>query len=200
MLMISANEALEYLFNDTNYNFREFLQEVSTCSSMGSAQVQLIINTVELFAFGDLSHYVKYQEKFIQLPPEALRKLAKLTIISFCNENEGGTVPFDVLLEALKPALPDVSSKDCQEILENVLISMIDEKLIAAQIDERSQRVEFVNSNIRRDAYNSSTYVLRVLDEQHDIPKRSVTTARNILQRWLDEQIVPARQQLQETS
>lgn len=192
--MISTNEALEYLFDDTHFNFRDFLLEVSTSAATETSHVQLIINTVELFAFGDLRHYTKYHDQFVELPAEGLWKLAKLTVISICNENEGGVVSFDALVEALKPALHN------HEKLECLLISMVDQSLIGAKIDEGSAEVEFVSSSVQRDAYNSEVYELRVLNEHEDIPRRSVGSARQILQRWLDEQIVPARNQLQQAS
>lgn len=190
--MISTEEALEYLFDDANYNFRDFLQDVSYGESPENAQVLLVINTVEVFAFGNLSHYTKYKEKLMEVPPRGIEKLMKLTLVSFCNEHEGSSVSFDVLINALLPYIEESEDK-----LERLLISMVDGKVVSAVIDEKRRRVFFLASHIQRDAYNSSTYKLRVLSET-DISKHSVTTARDILQQWVDEHISPARQRLQQ--
>lgn len=193
--MISTEEALEYLFDDANYNFRDFLQDVSCGESQENAQVLLIINTVEVFAFGNLSHYTKYKEKLIELPPRGIEKLMKLTLVSFCNEHEGGSVSFDVLINALLPYIGEPYIEESEDKLERLLVSMVDGKVLSALIDEKHRRVFFSASHLQRDAYNPSTYKLRVLSES-DVSK--VSAARDILQQWVDEHIAPARQRLQQ--
>lgn len=196
--MILKDEALLDLFDDSKYNFVDFLQNVSSCYLTETADVQQIINTFELFAFGDWRHYLKYQAKFIHLPSEGVRKLAKLTLISCCNENEGSVLPTKDLVHSLDLALRELTAGDQEEALETLLISMVDEGLIDARIDERRKEVHFLTSHVQRDAYNPSTCELRVLDEHTDIPKRSVSLARAALKQWLDQQITPARALLQE--
>lgn len=193
--MISSEEALEYLFDESNYNFRHFLQEVSSGNSTENTQVPLIINTVELFAFGNLAHYIKYKQHYVELPQQGVEKLMKLTLVSFCNEYEGTSVPIDELLLALHIEELEVH----QETLEQLIMSMVDTKLISALVDEKQRSVTFQASYVQRDAYNSSTYKLRVLTEE-DVNKRSVTRAKAILQRWVDEYIAPTREQLQHSS
>lgn len=190
--MISTDEALEYLFDEANYNFCDFLQEVSCGDAPENDQVLLIINTVEVFAFGNLCHYTKYKENLVELPGRGIERLMKLTLVTFCNENEGGSVSFDDLMGALMPYI-----EEHEETLQTLLISMVDAKVINALIDEHHRKVYFYASYVQRDAYNASTYKLRVLNEDADISNRSVSTARGILQQWVNEHIAPARQQLQ---
>lgn len=219
--MIHKEEALLTLFGDSQYNFVDFLHNVSSCYLTESPEVRQIINTVELFAFGSWHHYIQYKDHFIQLPREGVTKLAKLTIISICNENEGGSVQITELLGALEGALKTrdenletatqggsmhgrVSNEHQQtnfhvaeQALEELLSSMVDEKLIQARINERTHTVEFLASYIQRDAYNSTNTDLHVLTEG-DIPKRSVSQARATLQKWVEQHIARAREQLQE--
>lgn len=219
--MIHKEEALLTLFGDSKYNFVDLLHNVSSCYLTESPDVRQIINTVELFAFGSWLHYIQYEDRFIQLPPEGIRKLAKLTIISICNENEGGSVQISELLSELEGALESqktglktatqggsvhtgvsnehqqTDSNGAQQALEELLSLMVDERLIEARINERSHTVKFLASHTQRDAYNSTNTELHVLTEK-DIPKRSVSQAHAILQRWIEQHIARAREQLQE--
>lgn len=196
--MISPQEALDHLFSDANFHFRDFLEEISLCDAKESPQVLLIVNTIELFAFGNVTHYYKYRDSYVELPREGLRKLVLLTLISVCNDNEGLNVPIQTLMSLLEPALGRISEITAEQALERILIHMNDQRLIQARIDQRNGCVEFMGSTIQRDAFNRDTYKLRVLDEQEDISNRSVTRARSILERWVNDYVAPASRELQQ--
>lgn len=190
--MDSVENTVGALLEEGNYHYRELAEQSSRSPLFADPQHASLLNTVELFAFGNYAHYLKYKDQYVELPPSGVRKLAQLTLLAICNENEGNKVSFDTILK--DHALTHALSIDA---MEQLVIGLVDEHVISAQIDEETYEVEFLESFDTRDAYNSSTYQLRVLSEE-DVANRSVTRARAQLQSWVDHQIGPAQAELKE--
>lgn len=196
--MISTEETLNLLYEDGVYNYRDLAEKIANSPITSESGFDQTINTVELFSFGNYAHYLKYRHRFVDLPVQGVRKLVKLTLVSICNENEGNRVPFEQLLQALEHALEQLGGAENHvDFLETILIEMLDEHLIRSKVDEELETVQFCESFVTRDAYNSKTYSLRVLEEREDIAQRSVAIARAQLQQWVETKIIPAQSELQ---
>lgn len=180
--MISAEEAVDRLYQRGLYKFRDLLEDLAECND---SRIESIVNTVELFAFGRCKHYAENRSKYIELLPAGIDKLEKLTILAVLNENVGNKVPFAMLL--------DSTGKSDELDLERLLISMVDEEAVALKINDESQYVAVQDTRELRDVYNSQTYQLRVLREA-DV--KSVAWARGQVEQWVAERIVPAQQEL----
>lgn len=153
-------------------------------------------NTYELFAFGSYSDYIRLPEQFLDFPGSAHLKLAKLSVVTVANENEGKNVAFADLLEkhALEQALERVSpGSDKLSALEKLLVEMVDEQLVEALIDEESESVRLSSIAVRECI--PENYRLRVLSEE-STRRRHVARAKEYLQRWLDERVDPATAKL----
>ncbi|KAF3989977.1 hypothetical protein FT663_02044 [Candidozyma haemuli var. vulneris] len=192
--LVGSEEIVNLLSESGKYSYREPLESVANWPSSNDEQLSKGINTIELFAFGDFASYLRQKNSFLDLSYHLAKKLAKLTLISVCNENEGREVSFDALLReySLEQAL-----EGKPENLEQLIIEMIDEDLIVAKIDEQQRTVKFIESLSVRDAYNANRYTLRVLSHG-EVHKRSVTEAREFLKYWLDHKVVPAQAELKD--
>lgn len=190
---MSVEEIVAALGKEGKYSYRGVLEAASSWPS-SNADLQTAINTLELFAYGNYSSYLRHQGQFLELLSQLQKKLIRLTLISACNENEGCEVPFDVLLQdySLEQAL-----EGKEENLEQLVMEMIDEDLIIAKIDESRRSLKIAESLFVRDAFNDRKYTLRVLDHG-EVQKRSVSEAKAFLQHWIDTKLAPARAELRD--
>lgn len=190
-VMVTSDDIVAALDREDEYSYRLLLESVASASE---PHLEKAINTLELFAFGDLASYTAHKPSFLDLLAGQTKKLAKLTLASACNENESRSVSFDALMHeySLKQALDGN-----YEHLERLVMELVDENLIVARIDEQLCSVKFVESLFVRDAYNEKRYSLRVLSDG-EVRKRSVTAAREFLQHWLDTKVVPAQAELKD--
>lgn len=192
-------EIVSILKDETRYNYYEIIRDIQRCPYDGS----ILVNTLELFAFGNYPHYIKYQAQFIELDSELLLKLIKLTILAMCSENEGSTI-LTIEMErqyGIESAIRHYyeviettggDSPACH-LLESILFSMIDDCLISIKLDDKDQKIRVIKSHKLRDCYNKNDITLKVLCEE-DIPRNAGTSYAK-LEKWLHENIQPTRKE-----
>ncbi|KAJ8144252.1 hypothetical protein OY671_002648 [Metschnikowia pulcherrima] len=185
--MISESEIISRIEESGSYHFRDLLT-LYTGQSASTEQDDKILNTIELFAFGGYSSYARTPEHYINLSEKGKLKLAELSIISVISANVGNAISMGDLLHAVSPFVKDASA------LETILITMIDSGAVSVKIDERENLLRVMGVTVLRDAYNEQTYQLRVLEET-DLMVMSVGKARQVLQKWLTNSIIPARKE-----
>lgn len=199
--MTSQNIVL-LLENDSTYNFGELLINPANLDPQ-------LVNTIELFAYGDYSHYVKYKSQYTLLNEKQLVKLIKLTLISLANDFEGHSVEIQrILLEnQLETAIKQYVSmrrasvhdgllqgnETMANALERIIIDMKYHGMIDMKIDQAGQKVNIIKALLLRDSYDDESK-LRVLTED-DVANRLTKRAMEGLQQWLDTKIVPLREE-----
>lgn len=159
------------LGDDTTYHFASQLDR----------EPSRLANTIEVFAFGTYSTYLRHQDACVALDPSQVRKLIRLTVLLVVGQNTGHRVPFSHFLEEqqLGHALSVLGQKN--EDLERVLIDMKYEGLIDVKIDEVNETVEVLRAPVARDAYLPE-YPLKVMAEEEVLT--SVPRAREYLLEW----------------
>lgn len=160
-----------------------------------------LVNTLELFAFGDYLNYLSYQSQYITLDYLLLIKLIRLTILSAVRQ-EGLPIKVDKLLTDYKLGMAiehyieitgDITSKEL--ILEKMCIDMVDDSIIEIKFDDVERAITIGKTNAIRDCFDSNTTVLRVLKEQ-DISDKSLSSALITLQGWYEENLDPTKKDL----
>lgn len=198
-------DIISTLRDDTRFNYSDVVRKIQQEDNSVPHHAHLH-NTVELFAFGNYPHYVKYQPHFIDLDKTLLLKLIKLTILAMCSENEGKVILVEDMereygLESAIHHYTQVAnsstevgqyqfSNDCH-LLESILFSMIDDSLINIKIDDTCKLIRVVKSFKLRDSYNRNDVKLLVLKEE-DIPRNAGTSYAK-LEKWLNENVKPAQ-------
>lgn len=191
------------LEDDTTYNFGEIL------ANSNSLDPQLV-NTVELFAYGNYGLYEKYRSQYHQLTKKQLLKLIKLSIISLANDFEGYSVNIDQVLHDQKlesgilQYLSMTSGAFDDEILqvnetsvdglERIIIDMKYHGLVDVKIDQLGQKLNIVKAIVLRDSYDDESK-LRVLTGE-DVANRLTGRAIASLQEWLEGTIVPLKEEI----
>ncbi|WPK25110.1 hypothetical protein PUMCH_002413 [Australozyma saopauloensis] len=176
------NHIYQLLAQPRLYNYSSYLELLPGVD-------QKEANTLELFSFGDIEHYLKYTDQYLSLDNVLIRKLISLSILSIVSRNVGNEIP-------LKSILTELHYVPSIEDLEDLLIQMIDMECFHATIDQKKGTVYVQQMLVLRDAFNLETHaLLRVLTEE-DIEHRSVAWARRVLQSWMDAKISPAKEQL----
>lgn len=178
---MNTNEVYSRLRDPTIFNYDPY-------SSETLIEDEFLLNTIELFSLGDIKHYMRYKEKFIELDELCIDKLLKLTLLSILGQNIGNRLSLNDVLEDL------VLIKQ-QESLEDLLISMVVSNLISVKIDQNTKSLLVEDVFVLRDAYNEDRCKLRVLTEA-DVQPRSVKWARLILEAWRTQKIKPNQEQL----
>ncbi|CAK7901401.1 hypothetical protein CAAN1_06S03972 [[Candida] anglica] len=190
------------LQNETQYNYYQLLKQVGNSKieqSLPSVDIRLL-NTIELFAFGNYSHYLKYKSKFLELEKELLLKLIKLTILSMTADHEGKTISLDEMESKyqLQTAIEHygslTSAMECH-LLESIFFSMVDDCLIDVKLDDWGSRVNVMKTIHLRDCYNSEDIQLVVLTEE-DIPRNAGTSYAK-LEKWLEMNIMPIQKEFE---
>ncbi|ABN67463.2 predicted protein [Scheffersomyces stipitis CBS 6054] len=164
------------------------------------------MNTLELFCFGTFEDYFKYKSSYLDIPSdrELLLKLLRLTVISVSNDYEKFVLNIEQLLENKEYGLAgglellklsDNSGDIENELLfEEVLISMVDDGILSAKVDDENRTIHIVKAHVLRDSYSPALHSLLVLTEQ-DVAKRSVAIAAETLSEWYSTKLVPLRQE-----
>lgn len=178
---MNSDQVYEILARPDIINYEPFL-------SQSLATDEKLINTIELFAFGDIQTYIKFKDSFIQVKGRSLEKLVTLSLLSILCENVGNELSMSEILEKLV-------FLETAEALENLLIYMVDSDYIDVTIDQQKATVSVNEVFVLRDAYNDQSYTLRVLGE-NDVRCKSVTWAREVLRKWTKEIVVPNKEQL----
>lgn len=155
------------------YNYKSYLAVEATEQER---------NTIELFAFGEYPHYVKYQPNYIELDNNSLLKLVKLTILSIASKHEGSSVLQDEFRNAIGPALSTFERINEREVLlDELFIGMVDQKLLDAKLEDLSSTVWIEKVHTLRDAYAGEP--LRVLSHD-DVADKDLGAAVKNLQNW----------------
>ena len=188
--MLKETEIISALRDDTTYNYYDLAKTVYEKQLSTLQEPTPLTNTVELFAFGDYSHYRKYQSQFIEMDATLMLKLIKLTILSMVQDHEGGNILFldmndRYLIQQAVDHYCELSEAPVCHLLENTFFSMIDDSLILIKFDHAKDRINVYKANLLRDCYDASMFKLVVLSEE-DIP-RSAGNSYGKLEKWLQQ-------------
>lgn len=180
---MEENDVLTLLRDPDTFNYSSLLVDPEISDP-------IILNTVELFAFGTIGNYESSRSKYIVLDKICTSKLITLTLLSILSENVGNEIGiFDVLSQLVHLE----SSRE----LENLLIHLAVSGYIRTRIDQNKGLIHVQEVKVLRDAYNANEVKLRALDDK-EIERKSVDWARNVLSRWLETKIIPTKEGLEE--
>lgn len=140
-------------------------------------------NVVELLTFGDYKTYEKYKNQ-LELNHELRQKLIELTLITISNDYDNSTV-----------SRSTIEQKYGINQFDDYIIKLVDNRIIDVKIDESQDCLVFGTALTLRDAYDSSLYQLKLLNEQ-DIPTRSFNQAVNTINDWYNTKLSPLKNQL----
>lgn len=194
---MSSKEIITKALKDENtYNYAKYLREYAAPEE--DIKINDIMNTLELFAYGDYQHFLQYEQYYISLDKKLLLKLIQLTILTIAG-NEGQTLKIDQILKDYKldraiEHYGEIIQEDISKELffENIIIDMVDESLIEIKFDEIDESIIISRAYVIRDAYDPSYVSLRVLTES-DIASKNLANALENLQKWFDKQIKPTK-------
>lgn len=202
----SMFDILQLLRDPSHYNYLVYLQKVPLSLEL-SENDQKLINTLELFAYGDYKHYEKYRPHYVELDRTLLEKLVKLTVVSLAMDHENLSISRSVLVAELGGALrvlarmsasgtPEEAegTEEIELALEEVLIAMVDDNIVNVKVDDVKETLEFGNVVTFRDSYSSQYGKLRVLTED-DICSRSLEGAVVKLERWMETKLKPIKRE-----
>lgn len=141
-----------------------------------------IRSLLELFAFGTLKQYNVHRDEYPELDDELHAQLARLSVLSLCNDYEGYEILIDNHLASYGLENEDIDS---------IVAFLVDRKVVEVKIDELERKWVIGKSNVIRDAYDARLHNLIVLRED-EIAPRSVQSAKDYLQRWYKEKLQEA--------
>lgn len=197
---MSSKQDIEFmnhiLRNKEVYNYAIHLKKLDIKES--DEKANKLINTLELFAFGDYLHFLSYQNYYIVLDSVLLIKLIRLTILSAAMQ-EGLSIKIDKLLTEYKlgPAIEhyiaitgENVSKDL--IFEKICIDMVDDSIIEIKFNDIENAVVIGKTNVIRDSFDNNTSALRILKEK-EIPGKNLANALINLQEWFEKSLDPTK-------
>lgn len=139
---------------------------------------------LELFAFGNINHYYKYQQQYPQLDEALLNKLIQLTIWERLSENEGSSIAMAAILDdGMTKAVEN--SQD----IESHIINMVDNGIVNVRIDDETQTIQVLDILQVRDVYDEGFYDLKVLKNEDITP---ILKYRQDLSQWLNTNVQTA--------
>lgn len=182
------------------YNYLKYLLQIPSTLETSHNDIPLI-NTLELFTYGDYKHYEKYRAHYVELDTKLTEKLLRLTILSLAMEYENLSVSRDLVVDELKGALMTLTtnnnsgtSYDTELTLESILMAMVDENIVNVKVDDVQETLEFGNVVKLRDSYSSRYGNLRILTED-DVASRSLDNARQKLELWMETRLKPIKRE-----
>lgn len=197
---MSSKQDIEFmnhiLRNKEVYNYAIHLKKLDIKEN--DEKANKLINTLELFAFGDYLHFLSYQNYYIVLDSVLLIKLIRLTILSAAMQ-EGLSIKIDKLLTEYKlgPAIEhyiaitgENVSKDL--IFEKICIDMVDDSIIEIKFNDIENAVVIGKTNVIRDSFDNNTSALRILKEK-EIPGKNLANALINLQEWFEKSLDPTK-------
>lgn len=197
---MSSKEDIQFmnhiLWNKEVYNYVIHLKRLDI--KEGDENANKLINTLELFAFGDYLHFLSYQNYYIVLDSVLLIKLIRLTILSAAMQ-EGLSIKIDKLLTEYKlgPAIEhyiaitgENVSKDL--IFEKICIDMVDDSIIEIKFNDIENAVVIGKTNVIRDSFDNNTTALRILKEK-EISGKNLANALINLQEWFEKSLDPTK-------
>ena len=200
---MSSKENIQFinhiLRNKEVFNYVIYLKKLGIEET--DEETNKLINTLELFAFGDYLHFLSYRDYFIVLDSLLLIKLIRLTILSAAMQ-EGLSIKIDKLLAKYKlgPAIEhyiditgEKASKDL--IFEKICIDMVDDSIIDIKFNDVENTIVLGKTNVIRDSFDNNTTSLRVLKEK-DISGKNLANAFINLQEWFKQSLDPTKTDL----
>lgn len=197
---MSSEEDIQFinhiLRNKEVYNYVIHLKKLDIKDN--DEEANKLMNTLELFAFGDYLHFLSYQNYYIVLDSVLLIKLIRLTILSAAMQ-EGLSIKIDKLLTEYKlgPAIEhyieiagEKVSKDL--IFEKICIDMVDDSIIEIKFNDVENTVVIGKTNVIRDSFDNNTTALRILKEK-DIAGKNLANALINLQEWFEKSLDPTK-------
>lgn len=184
-------ESIEQLLIEPNrFNYFEELIKLSQQSSEitepptnhdTNQEINKYLNTIELFAFGDMSHYHRYNDQYITLNNQQLIKLIKLTIWDTLSKHDGGEVNYQHIIDSeyLRDGIEQLGDNYSMDML---LLEMNQES-VSIVIDEQQEMIQVKEILKMRDLFDGQMYELRVLSPT-DI--QSIEACKNELEEWLN--------------
>ena len=190
---MSSKQDIEFmnhiLRNKEVYNYAIHLKKLDIKES--DEKANKLINTLELFAFGDYLHFLSYQNYYIVLDSVLLIKLIRLTILSAAMQ-EGLSIKIDKLLTEYKlgPAIEHYIA--IRLIFEKICIDMVDDSIIEIKFNDIENAVVIGKTNVIRDSFDNNTSALRILKEK-EIPGKNLANALINLQEWFEKSLDPTK-------
>lgn len=167
------------------FNYASYLEPPVTSD-------QKLLNTIELFAFGDTAYYERHRSEYITLDEGCLRKLVSLTLFSLLGKNVGNEL-------LISEVLADLVHLQSPAELEDLLIDLAVSGYVCTRIDQHRGLVLVQEVRVLRDAYNADNVKLRVFREG-ELETQSVEWARAVLSKWLESKIGPTKDGLVENA
>lgn len=197
---MSSKEDIQFvnhiLRNKEVYNYVIHLKKLDIKES--DEKANKLINTLELFAFGDYLHFLSYQNYYIVLDSVLLIKLIRLTILSAAMQ-EGLSIKIDKLLTEYKlgPAIEhyiEITGENVSKdlIFEKICIDMVDDSIIEIKFNDIENAVVIGKTNVIRDSFDNNTTALRILKEE-EISSKNLANALINLQEWFEKSLDPTK-------
>lgn len=164
-------------------NYFQQLLEFST-NAGDTEELHQYMNTLELFAFGDLASYQKYNDKYITLTNQQVHKLLQLTVWDVLSRYDGGELQILDLSnnEAIRETIEQLGEyTNCDQFIEALLLEM-NQELVSVVIDQQLGAIQVKEMVKLRDVFDSQLYTLRVLKSE-DIG--TLEDYKRELGRWL---------------
>lgn len=132
-----THEILDKLQDATTYGFNEI--RLGPAYEKALSADRLLLNTIELYCFGDYQYYMDNQPSFLVLNPAALNKLKQLTLISEALKSNCFSY------EHLKAKVDIHSNSE----LERLITESIYNKIIDAKLNSQEQLIKISTSKGR---------------------------------------------------
>lgn len=164
-------------------NYFQQLLEFST-NAGDTEELHQYMNTLELFAFGDLASYQKYNDKYITLTNQQVHKLLQLTVWDVLSRYDGGELQILDLAnnETIRETIEQLGEyTNCDQFIEALLLEM-NQELVSVVIDQQLGTIQVKEMVKLRDVFDSQLYTLRVLKPE-DIG--TLEDYKRELGRWL---------------
>lgn len=161
---------IDDIFKDKSYSYLGHLIKIA-----GSQEDENVINTVELFTFGNLQDYFQFKDQFITLNKSQLTQLLKLSLWDILSENDGKEFDYNELFDlGIRQALKDLNEDDF--FIELMLLDMKD--AIDIRIDQENNKI-IINKVLKlRDVYDERLYKSKI------VHKKSIEDYKVELQKW----------------
>ncbi|CAX44628.1 conserved hypothetical protein [Candida dubliniensis CD36] len=202
-------EDIPKILLDTNkYNYLSELLTLDQSLSYNELTIhqQQLFNTLELFTFGNYQQYLKYKDKYIELDGSLLNKLLELTLITINFENINQTINYQDIKDIYGIDIINNNNNNNHHHHHEKLISLIIklnfQKIINIKINDIENKLIInrgIEKHLLRDIYNSNkiNYKLKILNELNDINIRSVNIAKNYLRNWINEKLIPLKNEFE---
>lgn len=187
----------QVLRDPNRYNYFSFILEIQKelNGSSENEQLSYALNTLELFAFGDVKLYLKYELKVLELDSELLLKLINATIITIISNSEGQVIDIQQMMEEwkLNEALSRYAEASQQTmplniLFDNVIINLIEKQLVDLSIDMVRRKLIVRKTGVIRDSFNPNWYTPRLLLPE-DLQDCNIVNSLAYLKEWLSKNV-----------